>query len=302
MFGGISTVDTSSVSSCVFQLPDEALALRKKTGVQYLNPLQKYVYNNVAIMSLNLNPPLSFFRCFDLLGRMAAYAQGKGYGSATIKQEVKFLQKLLGMRPNLAIDIGGNVGEYTAELRKRNPSLEIHTFEPSATNIQKLGIRFKDDKLVSLVPFAVSDTLGSSTLFSDKHGSGLGSLTKRKLEHFNIAFETIETIKTLRFEDYWKNVLDGRPLDIVKIDIEGHELSALNGFGAAIEATRVLQFEFGGCNIDTRTFFQDFWYFFKEHNFDIYRITPFGPEKILHYKESDELFLTTNYIAVNQQH
>jgi FkbM family methyltransferase len=252
-------------------------------------------------MSINLTPPLGFFRSLDLVGRIAAYAQGKGYGSATIKQEVELLQKLLGMQPNLAVDIGGNVGEYTAELRRRNPSLEIHTFEPAATNLQKLGKRFKNDNLVILVPFAVSDTLGSATLFSDKHGSGLGSLTKRKMEHFNIAFETTETIKTLRFEDYWKNVLDGRPLDIVKIDIEGHELSALKGFGTAIEATRVIQFEFGGCNIDTRTFFQDYWYFFKEHNFDIYRITPFGSEKITHYKESDEVFLTTNYIAVNQQ-
>ena len=216
-------------------------------------------------------------------------------------QEVKLLHKLLGVRPNLAIDIGGNVGEYTAELRKRNPSLEIHIFEPAATNLQKLGVRFKDDNLIRLVPFAVSDTLGSATLFSDKHGSGLGSLTKRKLQHFNIPFETIETINTLRFEDYWKNVLDSRQLDVVKIDIEGHELSALKGFGTAIQATRVIQFEFGGCNIDTRTFFQDYWYFFKEHNFDIYRITPLGSEKITHYKESDEVFLTTNYIAVNKK-
>ena len=90
-------------------------------------------------------------------------------------------------------------------------------------------------------------------------------------------------------------------MDIVKIDIEGHELSALNGFGKAIFSTSVIQFEFGGCNIDTKTYFQNFWYFFKEHNFDLFRITPLGIEGIKSYKESDEYFSTTNYIAVNRK-
>jgi hypothetical protein len=64
---------------------------------------------------------------------------------------------------------------------------------------------------------------------------------------------------------------------------------------------RALQFEFGGCNIDTRTFFQDFWYFFKSYNFDIYRVGPFGVKEIVAYSELDEFFSTTNFIAVNRK-
>jgi FkbM family methyltransferase len=226
--------------------------------------------------------------------------QGKGYGTATIQQENELVHTLLGRKPTIAIDIGGNIGEYTAELRRRNPNLEIHTFEPSHTNIQKLIARFCNDKLIKVLPFAVSDKKGSATLFSDNAGSGLGSLTKRKLDHFNIAFNVTETIETICFEDYWKNNLNGRAVDIVKIDIEGHELSALRGFGKAINSISIIQFEFGGCNIDTRTYFQDFWYFFKEHGFNIFRITPFGAEHIQRYSETDEYFSTTNYIAVKK--
>jgi hypothetical protein len=54
---------------------------------------------------------------------------------------------------------------------------------------------------------------------------------------------------------------------------------------------------FGGCNIDTRTFFQDFWYFFMEQNFRIWRITPSGIFQVKSYSEYDESFVTTNYIA-----
>jgi FkbM family methyltransferase len=245
--------------------------------------------------------PASASRLLHLVERVAAYAQGKGYGATTVQQEVKLLQSLLRTEPKLAIDIGGNIGNYTAELRKRNPSLEIHTFEPSVTNIAALSTRFHNDSLITVVPLALSDRAGSATLFSNEPGSGLGSLTKRNLEHFNIAFEAMEAVNTIRFEDYWSETLQGRPLDLVKIDIEGHEFAALNGFGRALDATKILQFEFGGCNIDTRTYFQDFWYFFKERNFETFRITPLGAEKLTRYKESDEYFGTTNYIAANKR-
>jgi len=245
--------------------------------------------------------PASASRLLHLVERVAAYAQGKGYGATTVQQEVKLLQSLLRTEPKLAIDIGGNIGNYTAELRKRNPSLEIHTFEPSVTNIAALSTRFHNDSLITVVPLALSDRAGSATLFSNEPGSGLGSLTKRNLEHFNIAFEAVEAVNTIRFEDYWSESLQGRPLDLVKIDIEGHEFAALNGFGRALDATKILQFEFGGCNIDTRTYFQDFWYFFKERNFETFRITPLGAEKLTRYKESDEYFGTTNYIAANKR-
>lgn len=245
------------------------------------------------------NNPL--FKLARLAERIAAYAQGKGYGTASIKQENELVHKLLGKTPTLAIDIGGNIGEYTAEIRRRNPNAEIHTFEPSATNIQKLNQRFSNDTNIKILPFAVSNTAGSATLFASESGSGLGSLTQRKLEHFNIDFNVKESVNTIRFEDYWHSNLNDRKIDIVKIDIEGHELSALDGFGKAIDSTNVIQFEFGGCNIDTRTYFQDCWYFFKEHNFDLYRITPFGVESISAYRESDEYFSTTNYIAVNKK-
>ena len=250
---------------------------------------------------MTFTAPKRFFKVLSLIERAAAYAQGKGYGAATIEREIGLLQSFLKNRPEIAIDIGGNVGSYTAELRRRNPHLEIHTFEPSVANIAKLSARFKDDELIKLVPLSVSDKAGSATLFSNEPGSGLSSLTKRRLDHFSIAFDATESIETIRFEDYWKERLQIRQLDIVKIDVEGHELAVLKGFGEALNATRIIQLEFGGCNIDTRTYFQDFWYLFKELEFDLYRVTPFGSERILQYAESDEFFSTTNYLAVNKR-
>ena len=240
------------------------------------------------------------FKILSFIERLSAFVQGKGYGSATIQREVELLLSFLKSSPKLAIDIGGNVGNYTAELRQRHSDAEIHTFEPSATNIIKLTQRFNNDLNIHIRPFAVSDTDGTVQLFSNEPGSGLGSLTQRKLDHFNIVFDTSELVQLIRFEDYWNKTLNRRHIDLLKLDIEGHELNALKGCGQALEHISAIQFEFGGCNIDTRTFFQDFWYFFTNLGYELYRITPIGPQYIDKYRERDEFFSTTNYIAVNR--
>ena len=233
------------------------------------------------------------------LERAAARELGKGYKAPSVGYEVAMAKRLLNREAGLAVDIGGNVGHYTAELRLAGAGTEIHVFEPSAVNVEKLTARFQGDALVTIVPCAVSDQAGDATLFSDAPGSGLGSLNKRRLDLFHRSFDVTESVRTIRFEDYWRSSLGCRSIDLVKIDVEGHELSVLQGFGDALKAVHVMQFEFGGCNIDSRTFFRDFWYFFKEAGFDLYRITPHGNQRISDYRESDEFFSFTNFLAKN---
>jgi hypothetical protein len=82
------------------------------------------------------------------------------------------------------------------------------------------------------------------------------------------------------------------------LDIEGHELNALKGAKEMINKNAIdfIQFEFGGCNIDSRTYFQDFFYLLK-NKFKIYRILTDGLFEIVEYKETHEVFITVNYLA-----
>jgi FkbM family methyltransferase len=223
--------------------------------------------------------------------------QGKGWGSATIKQEFSNASSIIDMAPSLCIDIGGSKGLYTEEILSKYPKCKVIVFEPCKSNSNLMNSKFSENENVIIEQKAVSNIVGETTLYSDSDGSGLASLTKRRLDHFDIAFDNSEHVEVIRFEDYWKNQLGSANIDFVKIDIEGHELDALNGFGEAINSIDVIQFEFGGCNIDTRTFWQDFWYFFTENNFELYRISLFGKMKITKYRELDESFTTTNFLA-----
>jgi len=238
-----------------------------------------------------------FLKILNLIELTLAHLQGKGWGTASIKKEFSSVSSFLSKSPSLCVDIGGNIGLYTEEILRNFPLCKVVIFEPSISNSNLLHSKFSENANVTIEQKAVSNIDGEATLYSDSDGSGLASLTKRRLEHFDISFEHSEKIAVIRFEDYWKSELGSENIDFVKLDIEGHELDALNGFGEALKFINVIQFEFGGCNIDTRTFWQDFWYFFTENNFDLYRIAPFGKIKITKYRELDEFFSTTNFLA-----
>lgn len=115
----------------------------------------------------------------------------------------------------------------------------------------------------------------------------------RRLDHFGLEFGHSEEAPLTTLDD----LLGGAPVDLFKLDVEGRELDVLKGAASTAPRVSVIQFEFGGCNIDTRSYFQDFWYLLTEQGFGIWRIGPHGLQLVLNYSESDEVFLTTNFFA-----
>ena len=85
-------------------------------------------------------------------------------------------------------------------------------------------------------------------------------------------------------------------VDYLKVDAEGHDLAVLQGAAGMLEVgVRFVQFEFGGGNIDSRTFLRDFVRLL-EPRYRISRVLTDGLEPV-DYSERDEVFLTTNFLA-----
>lgn len=237
------------------------------------------------------------FRFLAKVEGKAAYLRGKGYGTATVEREAEAALGLLGRPPKLVLDVGANKGIYAAAVRRRAPEAEIHLFEPSAACCLELRERFAADPSVIVNAVALSDREEQMTLYSDQAGSGLASLAQRNLDHLGIELSETEPVSSIRLEDYWKHSLGARPIDLAKLDVEGHELRVLKGFGDALERTQIVQFEFGGTNVDAREFFKDYFQFFTGRNYRLFRISPVGLEPIDRYDESDEHFSITNFLA-----
>jgi FkbM family methyltransferase len=233
------------------------------------------------------------------LERQAQLAQGKGWGSHTVSQEVAAVRALLGPAadgPLVVLDVGANVGAWTREALRALPQAQVHAFEPSEAAFPALSAAFEADPRVSLHRLALSDSNGQATLYANDPGSGIGSLSKRRLDHIGVEMSHEETVPTRTLES-WAGAAGLDAADVLKLDVEGHELDVIRGAGPVLELVRVLQFEFGGCNIDTRTYFQDFWYLLTDAGFRLHRLGPTGLRAIPEYSEHEETFITTNYFA-----
>ena len=200
-------------------------------------------------------------------------------------------------KPIIILDVGANKGQYSQSLLKffHDDNIEIHCFEPGHETFKILHDIFSNESRITLNNFGLSDIKSQSTLFYDKAGSGLASLYKRQLDYFNIDFEQSESVMLDTLDNY-VNEKKINSIDLLKIDVEGNELNVLKGAADSLSkgVIKAIQIEFGGCNLDSRTFIRDFWNLLHK-DFAMYRIMRDGLIEIKQYDEKIEIFTCTNF-------
>ena len=90
-------------------------------------------------------------------------------------------------------------------------------------------------------------------------------------------------------------------IDLLKLDVEGHELAVLRGGQKMIQEGRIkrIQFEYGPCNIDSRVLLRDLFTFFETLEYDVYKITPRKLVKLRAYDRRLEYFQYKNFAALH---
>lgn len=228
---------------------------------------------------------------------------GKGAGTGwDMENEIKAAAGLIYRRNPTVFDIGANVGKWSKMLLAKLPEARVFMCEPSPTSqaeIRKLNLHN-----ATLLPLAAGERAEKAVLYSSRGCDGSASLHARVDTYFSKrTYEAID-IETITVDEIAEsNHLDF--IDFIKMDIEGHELFALRGAQKCLANRRIgaLLFEFGFGNINSRTFFKDFWDLLAP-DFRIYRITPSGkPQLLEEYYEDLEYFRGgTNYIAELKSH
>jgi len=207
-------------------------------------------------------------------------------------------------RERIVFDIGANVGEYSNMILEKskmiNIDINLHLFEPTKSCFSIILKKFDNHNII-LNNFGVSNVNTTATIFYDKQQSGLASLYQRNLDYYDLELNHSEEVSLRRLDEYIeeKNI---KHIDFVKIDIEGHELKAFEGFGKYLNGDFIdyIQFEYGGANLDSHTSLMNIYSFLEKRGFKIAKIMPNGLE-IRNYKPFMDNFQYSNYVAISEK-
>ena len=143
----------------------------------------------------------------------------------TDMKERAFIRKFVG--PGMVVaDVGANIGIYTLYLSRLTCGTgQVHAFEPSPRNFQRLRSNVAGLGNVVLNNSAIGDRKGSIHLYL----SDLLNVDHRTYDS-NDGSRRID-VPVTRLDDYFTL---GARVDFIKVDVQGFELSVLRG------ATRIL--------------------------------------------------------------
>jgi FkbM family methyltransferase len=134
------------------------------------------------------------------------------------------------------LDIGANIGIMTVHLAQKLPNSTVHAFEPIPDNVsvlKKIILKFHLKK-IKIHETAVGECEGNVQMVLPHHGGtrmqGLSHVKHESITEWNEGDEFNVPLNTL------DNMLNGEPIQGIKIDIENFEYYALMGGKRILES------------------------------------------------------------------
>lgn len=216
-------------------------------------------------------------------------------GNYKCEPELLYIQHEL-QADSVFVDIGTNKGIYLYQAEKVIKTGKIFGFEPNESLVKYIQPLFPKAKLFT---YAVSSQTGISVLNIPKKGDGLQD-TRASLETMGDDVEKIE-IKTITLDD-WATQEKITKIDLVKIDVEGHEFDTIKGCKTILETikpTFIIEIELRHANYPINEIF-DFITAFGYEVFYFDRKTlslhPFQVSQMADFQQDDYLNDFNKYI------
>lgn len=152
------------------------------------------------------------------------------FGQRELEHKI-MLERVL--KPGMTVlDIGANIGYYALmELGMIGKAGTLIAVEPSPSNVEllKRNLALNGHEGIEIHPGAMSDQPGVKSFFLSEmsnlntfHDTGTGSL--------HLSGKTVD-VRTLTVPE----VMAGRKPDLIRMDVEGHEIEVINGLLPAVE-------------------------------------------------------------------
>ena len=237
---------------------------------------------------------------FHRLHRTALAGLGYGNPDPNTNGDFAFLRQLAeGWDSPTLVDAGSFHGEWTLAALSSSPDATVYAIEPNRESYARLqGILEGRAKIHNI---AIGAVKGEAEMFAPPDAPSQGSLHRRDYSRMRglAPPQPVGTVPVTTLDDFCAEQGISR-IDFLKLDLEGHEVAALDGAKSLLRsgAIEAIQFEFGGANIDAGTYLRDFLDRL-EGTHDLHRIIRDGLDPVA-YSEDTEIFAYGNFVALRR--
>jgi FkbM family methyltransferase len=175
--------------------------------------------------------------------RLYAYGRFETPNGIDQNGERTLIRNTLGGRVKpIVLDVGANVGEWSRAVIEENASAQVFAFEPTPESQRRLA-----SLPIQVIPCAVSDHVGKAKFAIRGATAGTNSLSEEGVD------VDVTTVADFAARTNLSTI------DLLKIDVEGYDLSVLRGALPLLhdKAIAVAQFEYNQLWINTRTVLKD---------------------------------------------
>jgi FkbM family methyltransferase len=231
-----------------------------------------------------------------------------GKNDININGETWLQQRVLSNFKDKALtifDIGANVGDWTMSLLKQCPSnvqINVHAFEPVSQTYNKLAESLADisqpNQQVTLNQVALSNESGTTEIHISSNLAGSNSL-------YSTSESKVKEVIKLTTIDQYCELNNISSVELIKIDVEGHDMFAIQGALGMLQAEKisVLQFEYNHRWVFSRRYLKDV-FDFRDNNslqYVVGKLTGNGVYVYSDWHFEMEKFFEGNYLLISRR-
>ena len=149
------------------------------------------------------------------------------------------------------LDVGANIGYCSLVASKKYE--KVYAFEPIPENWELLVKSLKDNDIQNVE--VIKKCVGNSeslelTAFADNMGGSrnIENTKKQNVSHMKVSSTRVYEVITL--DSFTESI---ESIDLIKIDVEGHELQVLQGFSKHITKCKNILLELSPCSLPVET-------------------------------------------------
>lgn len=191
------------------------------------------------------------------------------------------------------MDVGANVGDWTAAFLEANPSATGWLVEPSTSAGAHLEARFGADPRVRLHKVVASDRPGTVTFYEEPDAGHTSSVVPGFSSH-----ATARNVRAVTIDELVSKS-EVQSLDYLKVDAEGHDLHVLRGAADTLRGgrARAVQFEYNLPWRKTGSSLADAYALLESLGYETFLLK--GPRLYrLPYDVYGEFFHYANFVAI----